>query len=114
MKTLDKIIQEEYQKIIQEQRTITKILPLSPGDKRLVKSKPGYVTGFKLVRKERGSRMTKDDIIDSINQSSQFGSRSGFNSGKYKYIVGNPIKDRKGKQVVNVFVVEKQDDDDPS
>ena len=114
MKTLDKIIQEEYQKILQEQQIITKILPLSPGDKRLVKSKPGYVSGFKLVRKERGSRMTKDDIIDSINQSSQFGSRSRFNNGNYKYIVGNPIKDRKGKQVVNVFVVEKQDDDDPS
>lgn len=112
MNSFDKIIQEEYQKILQEQRDTIEISKISPRKTAKMKSiYPDMIDVFKVIAKAPGKSLSRNIVQRNLaNMPELQGWKTASN--KYLFIIGDDSFKGKNDKESRIVVIKRLNDED--
>ena len=112
MNSFDKIIKEEYQKILQEQRDTIEISKISPRKTAKMKSiYPDMIDAFKVVAKAPGKSLSRNIVQRNLSKMPEL---QGWKtaSNKYLFIIGDDSFKGKNDKESRIVVIKRLNDED--
>ena len=112
MNSFDKIIQEEYQKILQEQRDTIEIRKISPRKTAKMKSiYPDMIDAFKVVAEAPGKSLSRNIVQRNLSKMPELqGWKSASN--KYLFVISDDSFKGKNDKESRIVVIKRLNDED--